>query len=170
LCNSGEFAQNLSLIFLHQHNIWAKMAETGILGPGCDRMRHGLRQSRGLFEAHWSGDEEAMRSPHNGIDAPKAHLPLRQVAAAPICAREAVIEFLLSSHTSLLDLAERKLGLFFGISLRCGGKGRNPRPLRRFGPKTGRRAKRGEGAFTLSSGESGLVPGYFTCGGQNGFD
>jgi hypothetical protein len=65
-----------------------------------------------------------MHWPHIGIATPKAHTPLRQDAPAPICAREAVIEYLSSLHTSLLDLAERKLGLFFGFSLRCGGKGR----------------------------------------------
>ena len=40
-------------------------------------------------------------------------LLLSLTAPLPISVREAAIEFALSASTSLLDLAERKLGLFF---------------------------------------------------------
>jgi hypothetical protein len=60
----------------------------------------------------------AMRRAHNGIAATAALLPLQGIAPRLTCSGEAVIEFLSPPHTSLLDLAERKLGLFFA-SARC---------------------------------------------------
>jgi hypothetical protein len=58
-----------------------------------------------------------MQNMHSGHAASMAFPVLQDKTAHPKSVSEAVIEFLLSSHTSLLDLAERKLGLFFGFSL-----------------------------------------------------
>ena len=56
-----------------------------------------------------------MQKMHSGHAASLAFPDLQEKTAHPTSAVEAVIEFLLPSHTSLLDLAERKLGLFFDL-------------------------------------------------------
>lgn len=57
-----------------------------------------------------------MQNMHSGHAASATFPVLQDKAGHPKSHGEAVIEFLLPSHTSLLDLAERKLGLFFDFS------------------------------------------------------
>jgi hypothetical protein len=54
-----------------------------------------------------------MQQVHSGNDEFAGTLPLFAPSGTAICSLEAMMSLLLSLRTSLLDLAERKLGLFF---------------------------------------------------------
>jgi len=58
-------------------------------------------------------DIAAMQQVHIGIAEFAGTLPLFAARLRPICSLEAAMSVLSPLRTSLLDLAERKLGLFF---------------------------------------------------------